>query len=616
MVDQTRESSASLGPPNARSHSTYCEATGPVVDEGFVAARIRELQKAYHQTSMPTQSHSPMSPCPIYPRLQKYEFFSRAEPHEPSMGSSVSRVYKQIGSGTPRLSRSSHVTPKRLRGSDDVGAFNRSTDNIGPANFLLPQYRNLISKGHDGSWGDLNDSLRGQALERASSPGPVLSSTLSKADDYKKCASQTDRRLRLNASKGPDKLGRELADARRPAEKKRTELKEGPRFYNSALISQPTKQHRISDTQQNQPTETTPSTPSHDMPSSPAGGMTQSEPNDGPSSIQAPNRPKSKEDRSGVSDLPSSPLDYQDLVQQVYPVSSRKAQRAWSLPQTSLAKVGYDDDIKAYAHLADIHSYGSYTDGRVYADLSNTLNRGESGQSKGSNRRPSSASTNALSFVSGTPSRQPWKNWRPWKLVLVDKKSSSPDLSDKRKGSPSSFVDEITNPPAETPQRNLGTNSASPRTRQTRNTQISHSSGEVEESEPQPSVEAVPGAQVKQSPRTATKISELDASAGNLLATTAVEITAAAPSTRGGKQPSEWVATLALDEPLVVGDDSNATSLFRVRSDDLNESMMASKDAVGSRGQRIKKIQVVISFDGMTDVVIEALLKGGRETAE
>jgi hypothetical protein len=621
MVDKTRGSSASRGLSNARSHSTYCEATGPVVDEGFVAARIRELQKAYHQTSLPTQSHSPMSPCPIYPKLQKYEFFSHAEPHELPMGSSVSRVYKQIGNGTPRSPRSNQVTPKHLRSSDGVGTCHGSADNIGPTKFLLPHYRNLISKGHDDSCGGLNDGLTGQALEHVSSPKVVLPSTLLlKANDHKERASQTDRSPLLNSSKVPEKyqtpksgVSRELADATRPAEKHRNEPKVGPRHYNLALISQPTKRYQTSHARRNQPLDTTPS-PSNGLSSSPAGGMIQSESSDRPSSFHAHNRPNSyqiecKEDQPGIPDPPASPLTYQDLRPQIYSISSRKIQRAWSLPQTSLSKIGYEDGIKAYAHFADVNSYGPSPGGRINPDLSNTLSlvgQDESGEPNDSNRRPSSASTNALSFVSGTPSRQLWKNWRPWKLVLVDKKPSSQDLSDKRKSSSPSFADEITNQPAEAPQRMLDIDSASPRMQQARNMGSSHSSGEVEEREPRTSVEAVPGAEVEQSLRNAIEVLETDASAGKILASTAVEITAA-PS--AGGQPSEWVATFPLDEP--VGD-SNTTSLMKVRSDDLSEPM-DSKDA--SRGQTIKKIQVVISFDGMTDLVIEALLKG-RKTAE
>ena len=47
-----------------RIHSPYCESTGPIVQEGFVAARVRALQGFSDQPQTLLRSHSPITPCP------------------------------------------------------------------------------------------------------------------------------------------------------------------------------------------------------------------------------------------------------------------------------------------------------------------------------------------------------------------------------------------------------------------------------------------------------------------------------------------------------------------------------------------------------------------------
>ena len=47
-----------------RYHSPYCEATGPIVQDGFVASRIRTLQALSNDVFKPIRSHSPMLECP------------------------------------------------------------------------------------------------------------------------------------------------------------------------------------------------------------------------------------------------------------------------------------------------------------------------------------------------------------------------------------------------------------------------------------------------------------------------------------------------------------------------------------------------------------------------
>ncbi|KAL9130956.1 MAG: hypothetical protein Q9217_001002 [Psora testacea] len=59
---------------SVRIHSPYCEATGPIVQEGFVASRVRALQGLQVQSARPsTHSHSPLTPCPIPKATRIYE---------------------------------------------------------------------------------------------------------------------------------------------------------------------------------------------------------------------------------------------------------------------------------------------------------------------------------------------------------------------------------------------------------------------------------------------------------------------------------------------------------------------------------------------------------------
>ena len=49
-----------------RNHSPYSESTGPIVQEGFVGARVRALQGFSDQTQNATRSPYPLTPCPLH----------------------------------------------------------------------------------------------------------------------------------------------------------------------------------------------------------------------------------------------------------------------------------------------------------------------------------------------------------------------------------------------------------------------------------------------------------------------------------------------------------------------------------------------------------------------
>lgn len=81
-----------------RNHSPYCESTGPIVQEGFVAARIRALQGFSDQAHISNRSHSPLTPCPPR-RLHVYRL--RSPPRhslapKPVLAGTVKRFNNQI----------------------------------------------------------------------------------------------------------------------------------------------------------------------------------------------------------------------------------------------------------------------------------------------------------------------------------------------------------------------------------------------------------------------------------------------------------------------------------------------------------------------------------------
>lgn len=72
---------ASPGPEDAvmRDHSPYCESNSPIIQEGFVAQRIRALQELQTHALAGNRSHSPLIPCP--PRsVRSYEPLSPPKP--------------------------------------------------------------------------------------------------------------------------------------------------------------------------------------------------------------------------------------------------------------------------------------------------------------------------------------------------------------------------------------------------------------------------------------------------------------------------------------------------------------------------------------------------------
>ena len=73
MKEQTPKTPRSI----VRNHSPYSESIGPIVEEGFVAARVRALQGFSDQTQNVTPPLYPLTPCPLH-------VFESSDPPRPS----------------------------------------------------------------------------------------------------------------------------------------------------------------------------------------------------------------------------------------------------------------------------------------------------------------------------------------------------------------------------------------------------------------------------------------------------------------------------------------------------------------------------------------------------
>lgn len=144
------KSSNFLERPFVKSHSCYCEAKGPIVKEGFVAARVRAIQGAYNPTSVSSWSHSPMIPCLMYQRLEKHESCPLSKTQTPIkdlrrpsfqsasiLAASFIRPFPEVNSKLAPLNETGHfssggrigVDPQKTKSEMDARASNSEHSN-------------------------------------------------------------------------------------------------------------------------------------------------------------------------------------------------------------------------------------------------------------------------------------------------------------------------------------------------------------------------------------------------------------------------------------------------------------------------------------------------------
>jgi hypothetical protein len=154
MTDRRRVSSKP-SEPVVRYHSPYCEATGPIVQEGTVKARIQALQNAQRESEETVRSFPSTSPLPPT-RLTPYWRPSSSQDRHDSVvsgSSELQRAHVQLAHyirndipdiqeeilhgvvhdrslifGVPRSRRKSYSTPgDRSQTPQAVGRFVNST---------------------------------------------------------------------------------------------------------------------------------------------------------------------------------------------------------------------------------------------------------------------------------------------------------------------------------------------------------------------------------------------------------------------------------------------------------------------------------------------------------
>ena len=116
-----------------RNHSPYCESTGPIVRDGFVAARVRALQGFSHPAQIATRSRPPLTPCPPR-RLHVYKL--RSPPRSSSAPKSL-----LTGAEMPRIGSVKHIRSEILSKDNRslVSASGGSARSLGHGPSFLPQ---------------------------------------------------------------------------------------------------------------------------------------------------------------------------------------------------------------------------------------------------------------------------------------------------------------------------------------------------------------------------------------------------------------------------------------------------------------------------------------------
>lgn len=609
-----REHSASVGTSTVRSHAPYCEAKGPIVDEGFVSARIRDLQKAYDQTCVPPQSHSPMSPCPIYPKLQKYELFSRAEPNGPTAGPLDTRPLESQGFSPRRLLRNNHVSARYLTNSGSLGAWSRSTEDLGPTKVLWPPYRKLVRKDFSAS----TDNLRGSSVQEVLDPTPRSTAgsfaTPNTAGGRWEHESPTKPRLLLRSNQDSTAdwiqasnpgVGKEWSNATMSDDAKKNDLQKGLglTYHDSAT---PSQRERVSDTQQDQLADSGPIQASGAASiQSLVEGVVIPRPNEPPVHHHAQkNHSRLTRKYRGLSSPSAARVAGQNLDEDLAWLSSPKDQQTEGPPRMARSKGGYGDLTNAQAQQTnspdtrpddDNGPLPAEAPSSISLNPQKTSKRAKRGllrqqslptklagrhSSKASTPSPTPTPTTTSSAQSSTRSSSLWKKWRSWKLVLADKAPSSErSSSDRSKRSSLSSANEVLHHrPHEAIPANRDRRSASAshdleppslETRLANNLSQAHPAGGTDESDARKLVAELPATQMTQPPDILPEgIEESGPSRGKKHVNTTPKSPDTIP-TSGKNQaqpPSKLVASFALDDSLL---NSNATiSLSPFRDDD------------------------------------------------
>ena len=577
-----------------RSHSPYCEATGPIVEKGFVAAQICALQGAYIQTKIPSQSHSPMTPCPINQRLQKYESYSASKPEKLSTTcqrsfnlsteSFANGVSKPIQNNSFRM-----ISPSgRISTSSNKNNFSIAENSI----LLRPRYPEVDTEAKTISRSNLSSSvdhqhIRPGRLSITKEMADMIDTAVEKHKTPSKSKSSSDQKPRsiqcliggsMDPSSYPDpSLSTELSlgsiDVGIPVSL-HSSANDGSKVLGDS--SQRTKYHLRRKSKQWE-------------------------------TVKALIADRNHINEEAIESISSSP---------------KIIERAWTCQHLhrSKSKIMVPINLRSASAHCNVIGRKCNCDGNLYRLVQvnqSGLERLQKPVRSKSNHQPSTeksgrsihqqsaSSTRISSAISGTLTEKAPSRWRWWNLVLADKQPATGVAFTKGPTIAASVNNEENQQVSE--PLNHQSDSRNNRNRRTQDNTIRHSVGECEyedeisEVRPLKIMDSTPKYGFDQCLKTKEALrTSYSSSAGS----SATHMLNTPKAKAQEEQLSEWLAALPQEECIR---DSNPVSHTKSQTDSLNRLKGYRHKGTGNR---IKGIQVIINLDGAADMVFEASLEG------
>lgn len=516
MEVRQRKSSDSLKRPVVKSHSCYCESKGPIVEKGFVGARIRAIQGAYNPMSVSSWSHSPMIPCLMYQRLEKHESYPLSKTQTP---------------------------PKHLRRSSMQPADKLAASFIKP----FPQ----VKLGH----GLLNE------------PGKFTSDIEIEVEPQKSESERDAQTPISEPSHSPNSEQQVQQASREGSSNNTTSLEESPRSKKH-LVHCKTKEQVIQDDRIEDSLTIEP------------------------------------RDTGQISPHPLASLKHAQRTFTLQP----SARAPSNIPEATYLRSLSARPMTSYSYHEDYSVFPSQNCENQFSDRAKP--QGSITPIK-SPRHSTSHSSSLLRIFSGTPEKpqpvpssgipfpQTRRNWSWWKLLSAGTRSEAREILDK---SPNRSVSDQVKPDDTWPFPE-GSDVEFFQTRPAQEAETTPAISELQNSEIKLSTLGDTKTKAKES-RTPKRIQPPEPRTS--LSSASSEPDPALPRHLKLRQPlhhlSVWVATIPL-EPLLQASSGAASP---VRSQATTSSGSSKR---GNRGQKIKRVQVIVTLDGLSDVKVEASMK-------
>lgn len=666
MGARQRKSLNFLERPLVKSHSCYCEAKGPMVEEGFVAARIRAIQGAYSPTSVSSWSHSPMVPCLMYQRLEKQGFHPLSKTQTPPKafrrppirpaGKLAATLFKSFLEGN--LGQGLLNGPSHISSDGEIGVEPRKIESDADAQAPISEHSNSLKSkqqiqqaSQQGSSKNTKKQVQEDTLN--SLPISLNMQGITNTDSHLVQLKGTTKDMsdgNIFGRKGDEKnqpiqpieawFAEELGDILDHASQRHNTADEG---YNTSHISS-SNLTDLDGERKDLPGEAPylkSSPTSHlslrlliqksfaSLLSTTGGGSTS--PEDNPRPKKHPVRRKTKEQVvNGDRIEDPSTFEHRDIGQSFpHPLDSpKRAQRVFTPQPSARAPSDTPEPIELRSlSTTNMRSHSHHQDDSVFPGQ-NCVNqfsgRAEPQGSITPNKSPrrsssqspsllhqifSGAPENHRSVISATPSPQARRNWNWWKPLLADTESDAREILDQ--GSNLSVGDK-----SEPKDTRLLPKASDIEYFQTRPSQEAKTTPAISELKHDENHEINPtksGDTTLKANESRTLNHVQPPLEPRTLPSASTEPDPALPRQPKLKHAqhhlSDWVANLPL-EPLSQGC-SDAASPMRLKATSSNGS---SKQR--NTGQTFKRIQIIVTLDGSSDVMVEASMKRMRMSGE